>query len=245
MKPAVGLTMPSEANKIEEENARHVREMFARIALRYDFLNHLLSVNADRRWRRRVTNRLRGVLPAGGRVLDVACGTGDLSVELVRATGARVFGLDFCRPMLELATAKAPQIPFIEGDALRAPFADGSFDAVTIAFGLRNLSSAEAGLKELFRLLKPGRWAAILEFSRPSAPGFRSVFDFYFTRLLPRVGGLVSGSRSAYQYLPDSVARFPDQSQLAVLMRRSGFEEVEFENLTGGIAALHVGKRPL
>jgi demethylmenaquinone methyltransferase/2-methoxy-6-polyprenyl-1,4-benzoquinol methylase len=146
--------------------------------------------------------------------------------------------------MLELAAAKAPQIPFIEGDALRVPFADGFFDAVTIAFGLRNLLSAEAGLQELFRVLKPGGWAAVLEFSRPKAPAFRAVFDFYFNRLLPRVGGLVSGSRSAYQYLPDSVARFPDQVQLAALMRKAGFEEVEFENLTGGIAAMHVGKRP-
>ncbi len=231
-------------NRTEGDHARRVREMFARIARRYDLLNHLLSVNADRRWRRRVTERLHGLVPPGARVLDVACGTADLSIGLFGAAGARVIGLDFCRPMLELATAKAPQIPFIEGDALRAPFADGSFDAVTIAFGLRNLSSAEEGLKELFRLLKPGGWVAVLEFSRPRFPGFRRIFDFYFNRLLPRVGGLVSGSRSAYQYLPDSVARFPDQRQLATLMRKTGFEEVEFENLTGGIAALHVGKRP-
>lgn len=236
--------MCGDGNSSESEHARLVRAMFARIAARYDLLNHLLSANADRGWRRRVTQKLRGLVPPDARVLDVACGTGDLSIELFGASGARVIGLDFCRPMLELAAAKAPQIPFIEGDALRAPFADGFFDAVTIAFGLRNLLSAEAGLQELFRVLKPGGWAAVLEFSRPKAPAFRAVFDFYFNRLLPRVGGLVSGSRSAYQYLPDSVARFPDQVQLAALMRKAGFEEVEFENLTGGIAAMHVGKRP-
>lgn len=222
--------------------------MFARIAGRYDLLNHLLSGNTDRRWRRRVAARLRDALAGpGARVLDVACGTGDLALAVLEvAPHARVAGVDFCRPMLVHAARKAVgrRVPFCEGDALRLPFADATFDAVTIGFGLRNLSSVEAGLSELLRVLRPGGTAAILEFSKPVVPGFSALFQFYFSRLLPAVGGVVSGSRAAYEYLPDSVRKFPDQKGLAGLMRGVGFERVEFENLTGGIAALHTGVRP-
>lgn len=223
--------------------------MFAGIASRYDFLNHFLSANTDTRWRRLVARKLQPSLRAAEtRVLDVACGTGDLSLVIANATGAHVIGTDFCRPMLEIAARKAanvaPSIPFVEGDAMLLPFADDSFDAVSIAFGLRNLSSVERGLKELWRVLKPGGRAAILEFSRPVVPGFRSLFQFYFTRVLPRIGGMVSGSRGAYEYLPDSVSRFPDQRLLAAMMKDVGFTEVEYQNLTGGIAALHMGTRP-
>ena len=222
--------------------------MFAGIAGRYDLLNHLLSANIDRRWRRLVADELRPALVAGAQTLDVACGTGDLALTLAEAGQARVTGLDFCRPMLEVASKKAAQrqrgIPFIEADALRLPFAAETFDVVTIAFGLRNLASVEGGLRELFRVLRPGGRVAILEFSRPIVPGFRALFQFYFSRVLPRIGGLVSGSRGAYEYLPDSVSRFPDQKRLAELMREAGFAEVSFQNLTGGIAALHLGTRP-
>lgn len=242
--------MPDKKNVTESEHARRVREMFAGIANRYDLLNHLLSGNTDKRWRRLVAKRLHEVLSQeGARALDVACGTGDLSLALAKGTGARVVGTDFCRPMLEIAQRKASaddfsEIPFIEGDALKLPFADSSFDAVTIAFGLRNLSSVEAGLKELRRVLKPQGRAAILEFSTPVVPGFRALFRFYFTRVLPKIGGMISGSRGAYEYLPDSVARFPDQKRLAAMMTEAGFEEVEYKNLTGGVAALHLGTRP-
>jgi demethylmenaquinone methyltransferase/2-methoxy-6-polyprenyl-1,4-benzoquinol methylase len=224
--------------------------MFAGIAGRYDLLNHLLSGNTDKRWRRLVARRLQGVLLAdGARALDVACGTGDLSLALAEvSSSARITGIDFCRPMLERAARKsleeASRIVFVEGDALSLPFTDETFDAVSIAFGLRNLSNLEAGLKELCRVLKPGGRVAILEFSRPVVPGFRKLFQFYFTRVLPRIGGIVSGSRTAYEYLPDSVTRFPDQRRLATMMRVAGFEEVEYRNLTGGIAALHIGQRP-
>lgn len=242
--------MPDKKNVTESEHARRVREMFAGIANRYDLLNHLLSGNTDKRWRRLVAKRLHEVLsPDGARALDVACGTGDLSLALAKETGARVVGTDFCRPMLEIAARKASandssEIPFVEGDALKLPFADCSFEAVTIAFGLRNLASVEAGLRELWRVLKPGGRAAILEFSTPVVPGFRALFRFYFTRVLPKIGGMISGSRGAYEYLPDSVSRFPDQKRLSGMMREAGFEEVEYKNLTGGVAALHLGTRP-
>jgi demethylmenaquinone methyltransferase / 2-methoxy-6-polyprenyl-1,4-benzoquinol methylase len=221
--------------------------MFSGIAGRYDLLNHLLSGNVDKRWRRLVARTLKPSLVGGARVLDVACGTGDLSLVLAEAGEAEVVGLDFCRPMLEVARRKAVEesrtLPFVEGDALRLPFEDETFDVATIAFGLRNLAGVAEGLRELGRILKPGGRLAVLEFSSPVVPGFRALFRFYFTRVLPRIGGIVSGSRGAYEYLPDSVSRFPDQRRLAELMREEGFEEVEYRNLTGGIAALHTGRR--
>jgi demethylmenaquinone methyltransferase / 2-methoxy-6-polyprenyl-1,4-benzoquinol methylase len=227
--------------------------MFASIAGRYDLLNHLLSGQMDKRWRKLVARRLRQRLETNDAVvLDVACGTGDLSLELFETIGARVVATDFCRPMLDIAARKVAKsipagrepIPLIEGDALQLPFLDGSFDGVTIAFGLRNLSNVERGLAELLRVLKPGASLAILEFSKPVVPGFSFLFKAYFTKLLPFVGGVISGSRSAYQYLPDSVSRFPDQQELVARMEQVGFERVEYQNLTGGIAALHLATRP-
>jgi demethylmenaquinone methyltransferase/2-methoxy-6-polyprenyl-1,4-benzoquinol methylase len=238
----MGLTDSGE-NKSAEEHARRVREMFARISPRYDLLNHLLSANLDKRWRRRVVEKLGPLVPHESRILDVACGTGDLSIALFENIGARVTGVDFCRPMLERAARKQPRIAFVEGNALQLPFDNDVFDAVTIAFGLRNLSSVAQGLSELRRVLKPKGWAAILEFSRPVVPGFRSLAAAYCTRLLPRIGGLISGSRSAYEYLPNSVSRFPDQETLSAMMTEAGFADVGFDNLTGGVAALHTGRR--
>ncbi|PWT92863.1 MAG: bifunctional demethylmenaquinone methyltransferase/2-methoxy-6-polyprenyl-1,4-benzoquinol methylase UbiE [Blastocatellia bacterium] len=219
--------------------------MFSNIAGRYDVLNHLLSANVDKRWRRLVARRVKDKLASGGgSVLDVACGTGDLSQTLFEVSGARVVGTDFCRPMLKIAAGKVhSDIRLIESDALRLPFSDRSFDVVTIAFGLRNLSSVEEGLSELRRVLKPGGWVAVLEFSKPSSRILRSIFGVYFTRLLPLMGGIISGSKSAYTYLPASVGRFPDQLELATLMERAGFGQVTYENLTGGIAALHMGSK--
>jgi demethylmenaquinone methyltransferase / 2-methoxy-6-polyprenyl-1,4-benzoquinol methylase len=222
--------------------------MFAQIAPRYDLLNHALSLNVDKRWRRfaagKVAERLKHT---DALALDLCCGTGDLSLEL----GAMVetCAVDFCHPMLEISLAKAQSsakaISIIEGDALRVPFPDQSFDVVTMAFGLRNLESVEGGLAEIYRLLKPGGRGAVLEFSHPQMPVFRSVFNFYFTRILPRIGNAVSGSGFAYQYLPDSVLTFPDQETLAEMMRAVGFSSVRYYNLLGGVAALHTGDKQL
>lgn len=226
----------------EIEHSRAVRSMFSGIASRYDLLNHLLSANIDKRWRRKVRELLQKTLAdPSAIVLDVACGTGDLSIELARDARAMVIGTDFCRPMLAVAAEKSDSIPFIEGDAMELSFAADSFDAVTIAFGLRNLSNVADGLAELGRVLRPGGRLVVLEFSSPVVPGFRGLFNFYFSNILPRIGGIVSGERGAYEYLPDSVSKFPDQKQLAALMEEKGFESVTYTNLTGGIAAIHSG----
>lgn len=236
----------SQNKRAEEEHAGRVREMFATIAGKYDLLNHLLSMNIDKGWRKKVAKRVGEKLPVSGpTILDVACGTGDLSLTLFEKTGARVVGTDFCRPMLSIAAGKVPpEIVLVESDALRLPFSDGSFDVASIAFGLRNLSSVEDGLKELRRVLKPGGWVAVLEFSRPTNAVIRPLFGLYFHRILPLMGGVISGSLSAYSYLPNSVSKFPDQKQLASMMNDVGFDQVGFENLSGGIAALHMGRRP-
>jgi demethylmenaquinone methyltransferase/2-methoxy-6-polyprenyl-1,4-benzoquinol methylase len=232
----------------EAAHSKAVREMFAGIAKRYDLLNHVLSLNIDKRWRRMVANELRDVLDdADAIVLDVACGTGDLSLELDRNSKARIIGTDFCRPMLSVAKEKTltanVRIPYIEADAMNLSFADNTFDALTIAFGLRNLPNFENGLKELRRVLKPSGKLAVLECSHPPMPGFRQLYHFYFDTILPRIGGIVSGSSGAYKYLPDSVSKFPHQGELVALMERAGFQEVKFTNLTGGIAAIHVGQK--
>ena len=240
--------MPNERTAEELKHAKAVREMFSGIATKYDFLNHFLSVNIDKKWRRLVAKKLKSVLDdENALVLDVACGTGDLSLELQRNAAAKVIGTDFCRPMLEIAFDKneksATKIPYVEADGMNLSFADETFDAVTIAFGLRNFSNWQNGLTELRRILKTGGKLAILEFSTPLIPGFRQAFQFYFSNILPRIGGVVSGSRGAYEYLPDSVSRFPDQKNLVKMMVETGFADVEYKNLTGGIAALHVGTR--
>jgi demethylmenaquinone methyltransferase/2-methoxy-6-polyprenyl-1,4-benzoquinol methylase len=232
----------------QKAHAAAVRDMFAGIAPRYDLLNHVLSINIDKLWRRRVRKLLASILAdQHAVVLDVACGTGDLSLELQTGAKARVIGTDFCRPMLAIAAEKsdaaAAAIPLVEADAMGLPFPDDSFDAATIAFGLRNLADWEAGLSELLRVLKPSGRVVVLEFSSPAVPGLRGLFNFYFTKVLPRIGGAVSGSLGAYEYLPNSVRRFPDQKGLAELMRGAGFGRVEFSNLTGGIAAIHTGTK--
>src|SRR5690349_15406455 len=189
--------------------------MFGRVAGRYDLTNHLLSFNIDRYWRARTVRRVRHILddPAA-RVLDICCGTGDLVLALEHGRRAPVFGSDFCHPMLVAARRKIEggrkRSPVFESDALHLPIADASLDLITVAFGFRNLANYEAGLREMRRVLKPGGTAAILEFSQPPNPTFRALYNFYSRRILPLLGGVISGNRDAYTYLPESVRKFPN-----------------------------------
>jgi demethylmenaquinone methyltransferase / 2-methoxy-6-polyprenyl-1,4-benzoquinol methylase len=239
--------MNSQVEAVNDKGkAAQVREMFGEIAPRYDFLNHALSLNIDKRWRRFVISKVSDVLNRpGASALDLCCGTADLALEL----GALVHtvGVDFCHPMLRIGLGKvrASKLPIelAEGDALQVPMADESFDVVTMAFGLRNLESVEGGLQEIYRLLKPRGRGAILEFSHPQIPVFRHLFQFYFMKLLPRIGNAISGSNFAYQYLPESVQQFPGQKRLAEMMKTVGFSNVGYYNLFGGVAALHLGDK--
>ena len=212
-----------------------VRRMFDRIAPVYDAMNRLMTAGLDRRWRRETA---AAVVRPGDRVLDVCCGTGDLALAAVEA-GGRVSGLDFSEPMLERALAKAPELDWVSGDALALPFAAGSFDAVTIGFGFRNLANAERGLEEMRRVLRPGGRVAILEITRPRglvAPFYRLWFD----GVIPLAGKVLPGG-AAYSYLPASVRRFPDPQGLAKLMDEAGFDEIRWRLFGGGIVALHTG----
>ena len=241
----------------EASASRHVREMFSRIAPRYDLLNHLLSLRFDVTWRKRLARRFRPLLARPDiHVLDLCCGTGDLTLSLAAeiraaspASPGSIFGGDFAHPMLVRAREKANRagrrvpVDFLEADALALPFADQSFDLITTAFGFRNLANYSAGLAEFHRVLRPGGWLAILEFTEPENALFGRAYSFYFHNVLPGLGGIVSGSKQAYTYLPGSVARFPKPAELATLMKQSGFVEVDAERWTGGIVALHTGRR--
>lgn len=224
-----------------ETDAGYVREMFGRVAPRYDLLNHLLSLNIDRHWRRKVARRFRAVLARPeARVLDLCCGTGDLALALQREGPARVISSDFCHPMLIRAAVKlAPRL--VEADALSLPFPDHTLDLITVAFGFRNLADYDGGLREMLRLLRPGGQVAILEFSEPATPVIAQLYRFYFRHVLPRVGGAISGDSHAYTYLPASVRRFPSPDELAQRMREVGFQDVKFERFTFGVACLHSG----
>jgi len=234
----------------EKEAAAHVREMFGRIAPRYDLLNHLLSLDIDKVWRRRVARQCGLILhnPAA-RVLDLCCGTGDLALAFRREApaGAEIIGSDFVPEMLVRARAKAASIgagvTFVEADALALPFGDGSFDLVSCSFGFRNLANYERGLVEIYRVLKPGGVAAILEFGEPPGKLFGSLYRFYFRHVLPRLGGLISGNASAYTYLPSSVSKFPAPEALQSFFWRVGYVEVRFVRWTGGIVTLHTARK--
>ena len=243
-----------EGAQTEAGASRKVCEMFTQIAPRYDFLNHLLSLELDRVWRARTARRLRPILQRhDARVLDLCCGTGDLAFALARSGPAQVAGADFSHAMLERAHAKSkshprdgrsaqsPRVVFFEADALRLPFGDSSFDLVATAFGFRNLANYEAGLREIRRVLKPGGTLAILEFTEPAPGVLGDLYRWYCRTVLPKIGGLLSGNPNAYKYLPASVARFFRPEELASLMTRVGFGSVSCELWTFGSVALHVG----
>jgi demethylmenaquinone methyltransferase / 2-methoxy-6-polyprenyl-1,4-benzoquinol methylase len=253
--PAKG-TLP-EGVATEAEASKKVREMFTQIAPRYDLLNHLLSLQFDRLWRARVASRLCHILArCDAVVLDLCCGTGDLAFALARAGNARIIGADFAHPMLVRAKQKsaallsaagdnsAAHIHFFEADALRLPFADASFDLVTTAFGFRNLSNYEAGLREIQRVLKPGGTIAILDFTEPPKGLLGDLYRWYFCKVLPKIGGLISGQSAAYKYLPNSVARFFRPPELSSLLSSVGYESVAYSVWTFGTVALHTAIRP-
>jgi len=228
-----------------------VREMFTRIAPRYDLLNHLLSGQMDKRWRARTARELRGILRrADAVVLDVCCGTGDLAFALAREAKARIIGADFSHTMLVRAREKgaaagdgARAVRFFEADALRLPFADEKFDLVTTAFGFRNLANYEAGLREILRVLKPGGTLAILEFTEPAPGVIGELYRFYCRKVLPVIGGVISGDGAAYRYLPKSVARFYQPEEFVEQLREAGYAEARYVLMTFGAVALHVGRK--
>jgi demethylmenaquinone methyltransferase / 2-methoxy-6-polyprenyl-1,4-benzoquinol methylase len=243
-------TQPEGATN-EQEAGQRVREMFTRIAPRYDLLNHLLSAQMDRLWRARVAAQFQPILQRpDARVLDLCCGTGDLAFALARNAKAKILGADFSHSMLvracakNLATNSAALMTFLEADALHVPLADQSFDLITTAFGFRNLANYESGLREMLRLLKPGGSLGILDFAEPSPGILGNLYRFYTQRILPKIGGVISGDPGAYAYLPKSVARFFRPDELATLMTQVGYTNVHYNLMTLGSVALHIGERP-
>jgi demethylmenaquinone methyltransferase/2-methoxy-6-polyprenyl-1,4-benzoquinol methylase len=236
-------------SQLLDKHETRIRRMFAGIAERYDLLNHLLSLNIDRTWRRQVT---RLVPLRDGPLLDVCSGTGDLAFAYDAAAGGGVpiVGADFCHEMLVKATEKSKRrgsserIVFVEADAQRLPFANDTFEVVTVAFGLRNVTDPEQGIREMTRVTRPGGRVAILEFSRPRHWLFGRLYRYYFRFLLPLVGQMVSRSRErAYSYLPASALEFPDGEELAARLRAHGLADVHYQRFTFGIATLYIGTK--
>lgn len=235
-----------------DKSGSRVRQMFSEIAPRYDLMNHVLSLGIDIRWRKRTVRELR--LDGSEPILDCCTGTGDLALLLAARVGdrARVVGTDFCLPMLTRARRKRPSIPpggnvpveFLEADTQALPFPDGTFQAVTVAFGLRNVEDTDRGLSEMVRVCRTGGQVAVLEFSKPTAPVFRQLYSAYFKHVLPRIGqSIARNQHGAYEYLPSSVTEFPSGESLAQRMRAAGLRTVRFIALTMGIATLYVGER--
>ena len=224
-----------------------VQEMFNGIAPKYDLLNHLLSMGIDKSWRRKAMRELEG--GRRGTVLDIACGTGDFSIEALRHGVERVVGADISENMLAVAREKAREkgledrLEFRYGDSENLDFEDGTFDAVTVAFGVRNFEHLERGLAEMCRVLRPGGKVVVLEFSTPERFPMKQLYRFYFKQILPRVGGFVSGDRKAYEYLPASVFAFPQGDRFLQIMRSCGYRNVAQWRLTFGIASLYTGEK--
>lgn len=235
-----------------DKSSDRVRTMFGEIAPSYDRMNHLLSLNVDRYWRRVTVRRLAPV--AGQPILDLCTGTGDLALAFHRATGGKspIVGADFCPQMLEIARQKAERanaggepIEWTLADAQQLPFDEGRFAIVSVAFGLRNVADTDRGLAEMARVCAPGGQVAVLEFSEPSWQPFKAIYGWYFRNVLPRIGQALARNRSnAYNYLPASVGEFPSGEALAEKMRAAGLTSVRFWPLTFGIATLYVGRKP-
>jgi demethylmenaquinone methyltransferase / 2-methoxy-6-polyprenyl-1,4-benzoquinol methylase len=228
------------------EKSRRVREMFGSIAARYDFLNHFLSVNLDRQWRQRCLREMKKrTRAASPRILDIGCGTADLSIAFSGL--GPVIGCDFCHPMLSLGNKKLSQIcsdhpiDLLEADALMLPFPDKTFDIVVSAFVLRNLVDINRGLGEMKRVLRPGGFMGVLDFGMPRWPLLSQLYRFYFLKVLPKAGKLLSGVDGPYGYLPDSVQAFPPIEELKLKAEQAGLIKVEYRRLTAGVAVLLIG----
>ncbi|MFY9718650.1 MAG: ubiquinone/menaquinone biosynthesis methyltransferase [Candidatus Cybelea sp.] len=225
-----------------------VREMFARIAPRYDITNRMMTAGLDERWRRRAIELLGA--PAGGSVLDLCCGTGDLVFGLLRSDPTlHVTGIDFCPPMLERARTRAArqargEAGFVEGDVMAMPFGDRAFDGATMGFSLRNVVDVDATLREILRVLRPGARFVCLDVSKAPNKRFKRLFDLYFYGVVPLLGGIVGGSREAYRYLPNSLTHHPDAPALRERFARAGFGDAGYLPLMGGAIAIHYGRRP-
>ncbi len=228
------------------EKSVYVREMFASIAPRYDVTNRLLTGGVDESWRRRAVRELAP--PRHGNVLDMCCGTGDLSFHLARTDPTlRIVGVDFCEPMLDRARKrtsrerKGADIRFQTADVMALPFEAGTFDGAIMGFSMRNVVDIPATLHEARRVLKSGARFVNLDVSKAPNPLFKRIFDFYFYGIVPLVGGLVGGSKSAYRYLPNSLTNYPGAAELATRFTASGFTNVRYARLAGGAIAVHVG----
>lgn len=229
-----------------DKSGRAIQEMFAGVAPRYDLLNHLLSASLDLVWRRKAAQALD--LPAGSAALDLCCGTGDQSVAL-KKRGARVAAADFCVPMLALAQRKfrrlaTPRPAPLAADALALPFPERRFQGATVSFGLRNVADLDAALRQLAGVLRPGGRLVVLECATPKLPVIRELYLFYFLRLLPWIGRLISPRGSAYSYLPNSVLSFPQRQEFLDLMARAGFTNLAWEDLSAGTVCVYRGDIP-
>lgn len=221
--------------------------MFDTISARYDFLNHLLSLGIDRSWRRKAIRMLRDGQPKY--ILDVATGTGDFAIQALSLNPDKVVGIDISEGMLNKGRAKLAErklgerIELLKGDSENIPFEGNKFDAVTVAFGVRNFENLERGLQEIHRVLRPGGQLVVLEFSKPRIFPFRQIFNFYFRFILPRIGSLVSKDRSAYRYLPESVRDFPDGERFTAILRKVGFNQTACKELTFGISSVYSARK--
>lgn len=226
----------------------YVQRVFSDIAPRYDFLNHLLSFNVDKLWRRRAIAALNWERAPAGVYVDLCAGTLDVAAQLAKRPGfrGRIVGADFAAPMLFMGAGKASPavVSPVVADALDLPLPDGSASGAIVAFGIRNVADLDRGLREVYRVLEPGSRFVILEFTTPRSSVVRSLYHLYFHHVLPIVGGAISGHRSAYTYLPRSVANFPIEQDLAARMRSAGFDDVQWRTLTLGVAAIHRGTKP-
>jgi len=224
-----------------------VQSMFNNIAPKYDLLNHLLSAGIDKGWRRKVRKALATGHPEI--ILDVATGTGDLAIELAKLPVKKIIGIDIAEDMLEIGRKKIAKkklenvIELKPGDSENIRFEDNHFDAITVAFGVRNYANLEKGLSEMYRVLKPGKKAAILEFSKPASFPMKQVYQYYFNHILPAIGRMVSKDKSAYTYLPQSVALFPENKNFLNVLRKAGFKNPGQKRLTFGIATLYVAEK--